>query len=108
GGALARRRNHFYSETLALAYSAMLHQMRRDPRQVLESAEAVVALCDRYGFAYYGDWGQALVGGGGGPPCPPEGGRTPGGRISCPPSPRRTASRATAIARTPFSIQPSP
>ena len=25
-------------------------------------AEAVVALCERYGFAYYGDWAHALIG----------------------------------------------
>jgi tetratricopeptide (TPR) repeat protein len=51
-----------YSETLALAYAAMLHQMRRDPDRVLECAEAVVALCERYGFGYYGDWAQVLIG----------------------------------------------
>ena len=73
GVALARRLNHVYSETLALAYAAMLHQMRRDPRQVLECAEAVVALCERYGFAYYGDWAQALVGWARGQNRPPEG-----------------------------------
>ena len=60
--ALARRLDHVYGETLALAYAAMLHQMRRDPDQVLEGAEAVVALCERYGFAYYGDWAQVLIG----------------------------------------------
>ena len=60
--ALARRLDHVYGETLALAYAAMLHQMRRDPDQVLECADAVVALCERYGFGYYGDWAQVLIG----------------------------------------------
>jgi DNA-binding SARP family transcriptional activator len=60
--ALARRLDHVYSQTLALAYAGLLHQMRRDPEHVLESAEAVVALCERYGFAYYGDWAQVLIG----------------------------------------------
>ena len=41
---------------------ALLHQMRRDTDQVLECGEAVVALCERYGFAYYGDWAQVLIG----------------------------------------------
>ena len=60
--ALARRLDHVYSEALALAYAAMLHQMRRDPDRVLECAAAVVTLCERYGLAYYGDWAQALTG----------------------------------------------
>jgi hypothetical protein len=51
-----------YSETLALAYAALLHQMRGDITGVLRSAEAVVTLCERYGFAYYGDWAQVLIG----------------------------------------------
>ncbi len=60
--AFARRLEHVYSQALALAYEAMLHQMRRDVSKVLDSAEAVVALCDRYGFAYYGDWAHVLIG----------------------------------------------
>jgi DNA-binding SARP family transcriptional activator len=60
--ALARRLDHMYSQTLALAYAALLHQMRLDTERVLQCAEAVVALCERFGFAYYGDWGRALIG----------------------------------------------
>ena len=30
--------------------------------RVLECAEGVVALCDRYGFAYYNDWARVLIG----------------------------------------------
>lgn len=60
--ALARRRQDMYSETLALAYLALLHQLRRDAGRVLETAEAVAARCDRYGFGYYGDWAQILIG----------------------------------------------
>jgi tetratricopeptide (TPR) repeat protein len=59
---LAQRLDHLYSQTLALAYAALLHQMRRDRARVLDCAEAAVALCERYGFAYYGDWAAALVG----------------------------------------------
>jgi tetratricopeptide (TPR) repeat protein len=60
--AFARRLEHVYSQALALAYEAMLHQMRRDAGRVLHSAEEVVALCERYGFAYYGDWAHVLIG----------------------------------------------
>lgn len=60
--ALAQRLDHMYSQTLALAYAALLHQMRRDTVRVLDCAESVVALCERYGFAYYGDWARALIG----------------------------------------------
>jgi tetratricopeptide (TPR) repeat protein len=60
--ALARRLDHAYSHTLALAYAGMLHQMRRDAGMVLECANEAVALCERYGFAYYGDWAQILIG----------------------------------------------
>ena len=62
GIALARRLHHLYSETLALAYAGLLHQMRRDTPRMLECADAVVRLCDRYGFAYYGDWARVLIG----------------------------------------------
>src|SRR5206468_5437530 len=62
GVALARRLDHMYSQTLALAYAGLLHQMRRDTNQVLDCAEAAVALCERYGFAYYGDWARTLIG----------------------------------------------
>ena len=58
----ARHREHPYSQTLALAYAALLHQMRRDNDSVRSCAEAAVALCERYGFAYYGDWARVLLG----------------------------------------------
>lgn len=60
--ALARRLDHQYSQALALAYASLLHQMRRDTERVLACAEEVVALCDKYGFAYYGNWAQVFIG----------------------------------------------
>jgi tetratricopeptide (TPR) repeat protein len=60
--ALAERRDHKYSQALALAYAALLHQMRLDCELVRGCGEAVVSLCDRYGFAYYGDWARVLLG----------------------------------------------
>ncbi len=62
GIALARRRDHKYSETLALAYAALLHQMRLDVSRAEACARAVAGMCDRYGFAYYGDWARVLIG----------------------------------------------
>jgi DNA-binding SARP family transcriptional activator len=59
---LAQRLDHKYSQTIALAYAAMLHQMRLDREQVLACAEAAVELCERYEFAYYGDWARVLIG----------------------------------------------
>ncbi len=60
--ALARRLEHLYSETLALTYAALLHQLRHDVPRVLACADAAIALCRRYGFGYYGDWAGVLVG----------------------------------------------
>jgi hypothetical protein len=60
--ALAQRLNHVYSQTLAFAYAALLHQMRLDADHVVTDAEAAVMLCERYGFAYYGDWAHVLIG----------------------------------------------
>jgi hypothetical protein len=60
--ALARRRDHVYSEALALAYAALLHQMRLDTEQTLAYAEAALERCERHGFAYYGDWASVLIG----------------------------------------------
>jgi DNA-binding SARP family transcriptional activator len=59
---LARRRDHLYSQTLAFAYAGLLHQMRGDIDGVLACADTVVSLCDRHGFAYYGDWARVLIG----------------------------------------------
>ena len=60
--ALARRLDLVYSEALALAYAAMLHQMRRDTARMLDCAQEAVRLCDRYRFGYYGDWARVLIG----------------------------------------------
>jgi predicted ATPase len=60
--ALSQRLDHKYSQTLALAYAAMLHQMGGDTAQVRSFAEAAVDLCERYEFGYYGDWASVLIG----------------------------------------------
>jgi DNA-binding SARP family transcriptional activator len=62
GIALAERLDHLYSRTLALAYAALLHQMRRDTEQLLASANKVRTLCERHEIGYYGDWATILIG----------------------------------------------
>lgn len=59
---LAQRLDHKYSHALALAYAALLHQMRLDPVRVRACAEGAVELCERYEFGYYGDWARVLIG----------------------------------------------
>ena len=71
--ALARRQNHAFSEALALAYAALLHQMRDDVPRLMACADAAVALCERHGIAYYGDWALALIGWAKGPDEPAQG-----------------------------------
>jgi DNA-binding SARP family transcriptional activator/predicted ATPase len=60
--ALARRLDQPYSETLGQAYAALTFQLRGEVDKVSASAQAVVALCERYGFAYYRDWAHVLLG----------------------------------------------
>jgi len=104
--ALARRLKHLYSETLALAYAALLHQMRRDTAQVRASAEAVVELCRRYGFAYYGDWAHVLMGWARGQERPGEGGYHRGGARATRPPTRAGAAAVLSFAPR-RNVQPS-
>jgi predicted ATPase len=62
--ALARARalGDPFSITLALVYSAMLHQFRGDPNQSRILAEEAAALCDEYGFSYYQAWPPIIRG----------------------------------------------
>jgi DNA-binding SARP family transcriptional activator/tetratricopeptide (TPR) repeat protein len=60
--ALARGRDDLYSQVIANAYASVTHQMRRDVPSVRACAETVIALCERHGFAYYGDWALVLLG----------------------------------------------
>ena len=54
--------DHPYSLAVALAYAAMLAQydQRREDAGIL--AAQTLVLCDRFGFAYYGDWSTVLAG----------------------------------------------
>ena len=62
GVTLAQRLAHPLSRAMALAYAAMLHQFRREPRAVQVQAEAAIALCTEQQFAYYLAWGMTMLG----------------------------------------------
>jgi DNA-binding SARP family transcriptional activator len=64
--ALARSIDHPYSLAVALAYSSITCQMRGDLSGLRDSVGELRALCDRYDFAYYREWGLILDGWSGG------------------------------------------
>jgi len=53
---LARRLAHPFTLASALLFSALLHQLRREPQAARVQAEAELVLCTEQGFAY-GFWG---------------------------------------------------
>jgi hypothetical protein len=59
---IADEADHPYSQALAHGYAAITHHLLRDTERVAEHADLVRTLCDRYGFAYYGEWGRILPG----------------------------------------------
>jgi DNA-binding SARP family transcriptional activator/tetratricopeptide (TPR) repeat protein len=63
---LARAIDDPYNLAVALAYGAITQQMRHDLPGLKETVAELRELCDRYGFAYYGEWGLILDGWSGG------------------------------------------
>ena len=59
---LARAIDHPYCLAVALAYGSITHQMRHDMSELRDTAGELRELCDRYGFAYYREWGLILDG----------------------------------------------
>jgi DNA-binding SARP family transcriptional activator len=59
---LARAIDDPYNLAVALAYGAITHQMRHDLPGLTETVTELRELCDRYGFAYYREWGLILDG----------------------------------------------
>jgi DNA-binding SARP family transcriptional activator/tetratricopeptide (TPR) repeat protein len=59
---LARRIDHPYSLAVALAYGAVTCQVRHDISELKDTVRELRELCERYGFAYYRDWGLVLDG----------------------------------------------
>jgi hypothetical protein len=54
--------SHPFSQAIALAYAAMLHQFRRDFQTVHELADATLALSTEHGFTYYAAWARIMWG----------------------------------------------
>ncbi len=59
---LARAIDHPYSLAMALAYGSITRQMRHDMPELRDTVGELRELCDRYGFAYYREWGLVLDG----------------------------------------------
>jgi DNA-binding SARP family transcriptional activator/tetratricopeptide (TPR) repeat protein len=60
--ALARAARSPYNLAVALAYSGITHQLRGDLAGLRLAVGELRELCDRYGFAYYREWGLVLDG----------------------------------------------
>jgi hypothetical protein len=59
---LARSIDHPFCLTVTLAYGCVTHQMRHDLPALRDAVGELRELCDRYGFAYYREWGLVLDG----------------------------------------------
>jgi len=59
---VARELAHPFTQTITLAYAAMLHQFRRDVEEVGRLAEEAIAHSTEHGFSYYLAWAEALRG----------------------------------------------
>jgi hypothetical protein len=59
---VARAIDHPYSLAVALAYGGITYQMCHDMSELRDIVGELRELCDRYGFAYYREWGLVLDG----------------------------------------------
>lgn len=59
--AWAKAANHPYSTLVALGYGAITRQLTGDIGGTAEMADAVLAICARFGYAYYLHWGEVLA-----------------------------------------------
>ena len=50
-----------HSLALANAYGAVLFYCLGDEDEMAARAQAAIDLCEKYGFVYYGEWGQILL-----------------------------------------------
>jgi len=60
--ALAQHRAHPYSSGYALIFSAILHQLRGEPRMVQQQAETALRLASEHGFPIWKSMGEILRG----------------------------------------------
>ncbi len=58
----ARHLSHPFTQTVALAYVAMLNQFRRDVEDVARLAQATITHSTQHGFTYYLAWAEVLEG----------------------------------------------
>jgi predicted ATPase/DNA-binding SARP family transcriptional activator len=63
---LARSAEHPYSLAVALGYQATTAQLRGDRGPAAEAAGELIALCERYSFGFYREWGVVVEGWAGG------------------------------------------
>lgn len=59
---LAEDLDHPFGRAVAQAYGAITHCLLGDVERSVELAASVRRLCDRYDFAYYGEWSRILEG----------------------------------------------
>ena len=59
---LARSIDNPFCLAVTLAYGCVTHQMRHDLPALKDAVGELRELCDRYGFAYYREWGLILDG----------------------------------------------
>jgi predicted ATPase len=59
---LARSIDHPFCLAVALAYGCITHHLRHDMSALGDGIGELRELCDRYGFAYYREWGLILDG----------------------------------------------
>ena len=60
--AYARASGHRYSLVVGRAFEAITHQLLDERSKCAEAASHVRAMCKRYQFTYYDNWGQILEG----------------------------------------------
>jgi hypothetical protein len=60
--AIAEKLSHPFSLGLALAYSAIHHQYRKEPEATAELADVAAAICQTNGFRYYLSWTPIIRG----------------------------------------------
>jgi class 3 adenylate cyclase len=58
----ARERAHPFSLSVALLFAAWLHQLRREPGQARDAAEALIAVATAQGFPEWHGWGEFVRG----------------------------------------------
>lgn len=59
---LAQKLSHPFALAIALSWTAIVHQLRREGRATQEQAEAALELAGKEGFSFFSAWGTLLQG----------------------------------------------